>query len=218
MAGKILIIIACSGRKRDGGIPGYRWENKNSAISRLSRQKAMSLLTCRRLLAKKYHHKEGMDLGGNREGTVPLIPAIERYDGNLYREIDTTLWGKLAGKDCVEVLIVSALYGLLTPWEAIRKYELSMNEAYAERYRLSRWWRDQGLGKMLAEFVVGSGASIVHDFLSGPYRNITWELKAKAGSKFRLPYHSYPGLGSGSDYHRGKDVRDLLEGALGHVT
>jgi len=215
---KILIIITCSGRKRDGETPGCRWEEKISAINRLSHHKAKALLACRRSLAEKYHHKEGWDLGGSRDSNVRMMPAYRRYDGNLYRRIDSTLWENLERKDSVGVLIVSAMYGLLTPWEAIRKYDLAMEEAYAERYRLSRWWRNQGLGKMLAEFVEGSGASVVHDFLGGKYADITRELKAMAGGKVYLHRHSYPGQGLGSDYHRGEDVRKLLEGAFGHVS
>lgn len=221
MPGKILVIISCSGGKRnDEGSSGCRWVKENSAVGRLSRDKAAALLDCRRSLPgnypKKFHHKEEKDLGGNREGTVPLMPAIERYTGKLYGEIDSSLWKRLKGReDSMEVVIVSALYGLLTPWEAIRNYDLAMDEAYGKRFQLWRWWRNQGLGGMLCEFVDRSGASTVHDFLGGPYRNISRGLKAQASSKFRLIPHQYPGEGSGSIYHRGRDVRKLMEKTLG---
>lgn len=221
MPGKILIIISCSGgKKSDDGSPGCRWVRKDSAVCRLSREKAAALLACRRSLAEKYpkkfHHKGEKDLGGNREGTVPLMPAIERYTGKLYGEIDSSLWKRSKGReDSMEVVIVSALYGLLSPWEAIRDYDLAMDEPYAERIQLWKWWRNQGLGEMLCEFVDRSGASTVHDFLGGPYRNISRGMKAQASSKFRLISHQYPGEGSGSIYHRGRDVRKLMEKILG---
>lgn len=221
MPGKILIIISCSGgKKKDDGSPGCRWVRKNSAACRLSREKAAALLACRRSLPgnypKKFHHKGEKDLGGNREGTIPLMPAIERYTGKLYGEIDSSLWKRLKGmEDSMEVVIVSALYGLLSPWEAIRDYDLAMDEPYAERIQLWKWWRNQGLGEMLCEFVDRSGASTVHDFLGGPYRNISRGMKARASNKFRLISHQYPGEGSGSIYHRGRDVRKLMEKTLG---
>jgi len=221
MPGKILIIISCSGgKKSDDGSPGCRWVRKNSAVCRLSHEKAAALLACRRSLAgkypKKFHHKEEKDLGGNREGTAPLMPAIERYTGKLYGKIDSSLWKRLKGReDSMEVVIVSALYGLLSPWEAIRDYDLAMDEPYAKRIQLSKWWRNQGLGEMLCEFVDRSGASTVHDFLGGPYRNISRGMKAQASSIFCLISHQYPGEGSGSIYHRGRDVRKLMEKTLG---
>ncbi len=137
------------------------------------------------------------------------MPARERYDGNLYRKIESRLWRALG--DEVNVVIVSALYGLLAPTEAIRYYDRTMAEPLAPRMTLGRWWADRGLGSLLAEYVESSGAAEVHDFLGGTYRRIGRALDSLRG-RIKVSPHSYPGLGSGADYHRGREIAKLIAG------
>jgi hypothetical protein len=110
----------------------------------------------------------------------------------------------------MEVLIVSAVYGLLTPWEAICEYNVKMGKAITPRVSLVRWWTGQGLGSLLIEYVRRSGASAAHDFLSGAYTSISDELLSCLGDSVTVQRHTYPGLGIAADFQRGQDVRDLL--------
>lgn len=209
---RTLIVIPCSGRKKEGGENGLAWGRDKSVIHRLPPTAAERLLECRREVAQTFGLAEGDDLGGARAAPVPLMPACRRYDGNLYRKIEKTLWSRVAQLDSSEVVIVSALYGLLTPWEPIRYYNVSMTDHVAHRLRVVRWWSDQGLGRLLAEYVKRSSASMVHDFLSGAYAGVAADL-SKFKPAVRVQRHSYPGLGSGADHHRGRDVRALLSRA-----
>lgn len=209
---RTLIVIPCSGRKEKGGENGLVWARDKSVIHRLPPTASERLLDCRRELAQKFGLAEGEDLGGARAGPVPLMPACRRYDGNLYRKIEKALWSSVARSDSVEIVIVSALYGLLTPWEPIRYYNVSMTDPFAHRLRLARWWSDQGLGRLLTEYVKRNGASVVHDFLSGAYADVAADL-SEFKTAVKLQRHSYPGLGSGADHHRGRDVRALLSRA-----
>lgn len=84
-----------------------------------------------------------------------------------------------------------------------------MTDPIAARLRLVRWWADQGLGRLLAEYLKRSGPSVVHDFLSGAYADVAADL-SELKSAVKVQRHSYPGLGSGADHHRGRDVRALL--------
>ena len=216
MAAKNLIVMACCKSKKEDAERWSRWEIHHSALGRLSPKRASNLRECRCELANRYEYKEGRDLGSETRSAVPLMPAYQRYNGNLYGRIESSLWQRLRGKeDVAEVVIVSALYGLLTPWEAIRKYELAMDDSFAEWHRLSRWWRERELGQMLAEFAVHCGAETVHDFLPIEYRKAT-RLGELVDGQFSYKPYRYSS-GSGSDYHRGDDVRELLHGVLGHA-
>lgn len=181
-------------------------------IYRLPPAVAEGLLEWRRHLAQQFGFPEGEDLGSSRAAPVPLMPACFRYDGNLYRKIEEALWSRAARSGSMEVVIVSALYGLLDLWEPIRYYNVAITDNVAPGLRLARWWSERGLGRLLAEYIEGSGASVVHDFLSGAYVEVADALE-ELGGPVKVYRHSYPGLGSGADHHRGWDVRKLLSQA-----
>jgi cytoplasmic iron level regulating protein YaaA (DUF328/UPF0246 family) len=138
-----------------------------------------------------------------------MMPAYQRYDGNLYRKIARDLWPVADRDGSARILIVSALYGLLTPAEPIRYYNRTMSEAVHLRCSLARWWAERGLGELLLEYVRGTGTTTVDDFLSGAYSVFAGALSKLQGS-VKVHHHSYPGLGSGADHHRGWDVSSLL--------
>jgi cytoplasmic iron level regulating protein YaaA (DUF328/UPF0246 family) len=214
MTNKSLIIIPCSKKKRPGGINGLGWRSDNSVVRKLSLESANQLLNSRRLLSKQFGYAESRDLGGYQDATNQLMLSYNRYDGNLYRKIDESLWLRLAKSDHVEGLIISALYGILTPFEPICNYNLRMNESMGHRLRLSRWWANKGLGSLLKEYIKINEISFVHDFLGGLYSRISEPLKSLEPLVI-LHHYTYPGLGSGADHHRGKDVKNLLNQILG---
>lgn len=207
---RTLIIIPCSTRKRPGGVSGLSWSSSESVVDRLSPEGGGRLLDCRRQLGERLGYPEGEYLGGPGDVLVPLMRASARYDGNLYRKLDESVWSHLASSAHMEVLIVSAVYGLLTPWEAICEYNVKMDKAITPRVSLVRWWTGQGLGSLLIEYVRRSGASVAHDFLSGAYTSISDELLSCLGDSVTVQRHAYPGLGIAADFQRGQDVRDLL--------
>jgi hypothetical protein len=212
---KVLIITPCSQRKRPGGVTGLTWKKDASAASKLSAKSAGRLLESRRILQRRFRYQEGMDLGGRAGGTVPLMPASLRYDGNLYRKIEEGLWTRLDGTDTVDLLIVSSLYGLVTPREAIRAYDMPMNRTVRMGVPLKKWWMSRAILSLLAEFIRRNGYSLVHDFLGGSFVQLAdfhaSEPLLTFGKKIRFVQHAYTGLGSGAEHHRGKDVRGLLE-------
>lgn len=211
---RVLIVVPCSIRKRPGGEPGLKWDRERSAVSGLSSESAAHLMEARRALAHHLGLPRGDDLGGGIPTAEPLLPAWLRFDGNLYRRIDRLLWERLQSCGATQVVIVSALYGLLTPWEAVRDYQLTINDPFDPGVRLARWWSERGLGSWLAEYAQKSRAAVVQDFLSGAYRAIDRELD-QPGNSARIERPAYPGLGHGSDYYRGRDIRNLLAARCG---
>ena len=72
----------------------------------------------------------------------PTMPAIERYTGVLYRELD---WASLPAparrRGAASVLTVSGLWGVVAPPDPIPHYKLKMSASVQPLGRLSTWWR-----------------------------------------------------------------------------
>lgn len=93
-------------------------------------------------------------------------PAMERYTGVLYRELD---WASLPvaarRRGSAQVRIASGLWGLVAPDDPIPHYKLKMSASLDGLGRLSTWWRPR-----LAP-VVGARAAgaLVWDLLPGEH-------------------------------------------------
>jgi hypothetical protein len=72
----------------------------------------------------------------------PTLPAIERYTGVLYKELDAaSLRAPARRRLDRSVLVVSGLWGLVAPRDPIPHYKLKMSASVAPLGRLSTWWR-----------------------------------------------------------------------------
>lgn len=87
-----------------------------------------------------------------------------------------------------------------------------MKDTFAYRKRVSAFWKARGLASIIAELIAKLGARQVEDFLSGSYRGAVPGLETMLPTGCQYQPHPYPGLGSGSDHHRGLDLRRLLAG------
>jgi cytoplasmic iron level regulating protein YaaA (DUF328/UPF0246 family) len=85
----------------------------------------------------------------------PTMPAIERYTGVLYDALDHRSL-TVAGRRRLDasVVIVSGLWGLVTPADPIPDYKLKMGATLARLGKLSAWWRAD-LSARLAERAAG---------------------------------------------------------------
>ena len=89
----------------------------------------------------------GPDLGGNTTGRY--LPAMKRYSGRFYEVIDPEEQGVL-GESPHHWIIVSALYGLLTPKELIQRYSChTLGDAELTKI----WTRDDLLTSLLLSYV-----------------------------------------------------------------
>jgi cytoplasmic iron level regulating protein YaaA (DUF328/UPF0246 family) len=74
----------------------------------------------------------------------PTLPAIERYTGVLYRELDAgSLPAPARRRLARDVRIVSGLWGLVAPSDPIPEYKLKMSANVPPLGKLSTWWRPQ---------------------------------------------------------------------------
>ena len=112
---RTLFVLPCSGAKRKGG---RREDNGPSVLDLLPRRLAAEL--------------DGRRADNAREANVDesaLLPAVERYIGNLYQEAGDAL-GVLVGTGA-DILIISGGYGVVLPSEPIGCYD--------QEYRHSMW-------------------------------------------------------------------------------
>lgn len=83
-------------------------------------------------------------------------PAMERYSGVLYRELDwMSLPAAARRRGDERVRIVSGLWGLVAPRDPIPAYRLKMSAQLDELGRMSAWWKPR-LSHVLTDRVAGA--------------------------------------------------------------
>ena len=132
---------------------------------------------------------EGPDITNIARGakTGKYLPARERYTGRFYSKFnDNVSPGQtphLSGENCDNhLLIVSGLYGVLTPTEPIQRYSCNVQDQPETRKRWKKS-RDNNTGlltSILASYIEAFNINRVFDFMGDDsYRHlIEWESMA----------------------------------------
>jgi len=112
-------------------------------------------------------------LNADRFRDFPELPerqALYAFAGDVYTgfEVDTLDEAGVAfAQDHVRML--SGLYGLLRPLDAIRPYRLEMGTRWAPRHkRLTDWWGDR-IARLLRAHVEEEGAGVILNLASQEY-------------------------------------------------
>lgn len=138
-----LILIPPSEAKQTGGV-GPSWTPGRSADPALDRHRRIAL-------------RPAMASGATAR-RAPTMPAVERYSGVLYKELD---WGSLPAaarrRGDRQLRIVSGLWGLAAPPDPIPYYKLKMSASLAPLGRLATWWRPH-VAPVIAE--LGASATV----------------------------------------------------------
>jgi cytoplasmic iron level regulating protein YaaA (DUF328/UPF0246 family) len=164
-------------------------------------------MSLRKTLGDKLSMQPGPDLGTKSSAKqVELLPAYERYAGIVYR--GSGFRTKYSNRrDGFDVLIISALYGVLHPTDLIRDYELRMQDQVDGLGRVGTWWRRKSLSEIFSELIDAINPSVIHDLLPLGYRSVV-QPSAKKGIK--VVSYEFPGQGSGSNYRRVEILERLL--------
>jgi hypothetical protein len=169
-----------------------------------------ALMKARWELTKILEMEPGPDLGfyDDSKARIRYMPAYKRYTGIMYQRshLQTTL-PKL---NQVQVVIISSLYGILYANDDIREYDMAMDETLPTGQKVFTFWKQHGLELILKNYIHALNPLIVHDLLSESYRKSvkSWSDGIKI---HQYCTYQYPGEGIGSLYHRGDDLRALLE-------
>ena len=194
MGSQFLFIIACSNHKKSGGLSQY--EKQNSILGSLSKQDKKKLLEYRELVFEfikdGYFNRSGkelkdlpynsdlvrgIDFGHSEKSSY--LPAFQRYDGSLYREIDGSVWEKRNA----HLLIISGLYGLLLPEDSIQLYSLHVGDSA----NISDHWEKELTPFIQAYVARNKIKTIVDATADEAYSNlIKWDELKKSSNIFSV--------------------------------
>lgn len=196
---RTVVLIPESTRKAKGGAPeSPSTASLADALPRDSRRKLDFLRDQVREAAR-----------GEAGNPAELLPAFQRFRGNMYRAIPDEAWAqRIPG---VEVVIVSGLYGLVASRDPVPAYHVSMAEPLERLGKLNRWWRDHGLPVLLHDYLEAVRPAQAYDILSLEYREAV-EGFASGLRGIKVHQIDFRGLGRGSQPRRGKLVANLLRG------
>jgi hypothetical protein len=128
--------------------------------------------------------------------TLAPLPAIERYDGPLYRVLRKAL-REGAAPQPLDILIISARYGLLRGCDLVELYDQRMTRRQAE------WLREE-IGVRIAAELSGRTYRHAHISLGADY------LAALGGAGVIAGYAGRTSLASGGLGQRQSQLRDWL--------
>lgn len=201
-----IVIIPCSHKKSGEG--GHEYHASPLMSSVLSPSNLEKLLQARLDLSHLLGLSPGLDLGSEyNDSNLRFLPAYSRYKGIVYSA--SKLSAAFPKAQSLQILIISALYGLLEGRDQIRDYDLTMNNTLPNGMRVKTWWKHKGLGTIVAEYIQKTSSIQVYDLLSGHYRDALhpWPpTSIKAITKL----YDYPRQGQGSSWSRGKELKNIL--------
>jgi cytoplasmic iron level regulating protein YaaA (DUF328/UPF0246 family) len=148
---KTLLVIPCCKRKIQGGINFNDqltfFENENNVFDLIER---------RNQRLTQFEHL----LNNNEE----YLEAWERYDGTIYRKLKQyqNLIDKLIQNKIIDIVIVSAMYGLINYNTKIKNYDLSMGQLGGVKF----WNNGNLLTNSLNFYIAENQISSVYTFLS----------------------------------------------------
>jgi mRNA-degrading endonuclease RelE of RelBE toxin-antitoxin system len=207
---KVLMVTICSLNKKAGGSSKY--DETQALASKLvrtrddllkARREAFDLLFSGQIkwhgipLGNLKYNKElrlGRDFGGNIED-VKYLPAIYRYDGRFYTALGRDGRDKLL-RSKHHVLIMSGLYGLVTPAEPIQLYSMPIERGSKVQ---EIWKRNKVLTRVLVEYTQLNRIKRIFDFTArSDYRElIDWDFVANATGAEVL--YCFSVMGGGED-------------------
>jgi len=151
------------------------------------------------------------EFGADEDSSARYLPAIYRYHGRFYKELGDN--GRVILSDTtVHVLILSGLYGFVTPTELIQLYSVPIEWGSPVQ---KIWKRKDVLTHILVDYIEKNNITQVFDFTARQdYREtINWE-KIRETSTVR---HCFSKLGAGNDALE-DDARFFREQAPGQLS
>jgi len=205
---KILILTICSFNKASG--PDTEYDVENSIASILKANFATKLLKKRSEIFRLIKTSSsldwqgvplnklefnnnlvlGPDLGGN-DSRRKYLPAIERYRGRFFLALGDE--GKLSLLDSAHhFLILSGLYGILSPLEPIQLYSCPLKSEI-----VARWKSEDLLTEILISYINDNGICRIFDLTAiDAYRKLVDWGKIREVTAANV-FHCYSNMATG---------------------
>ena len=139
-------------------------ETLAAAAARLTQKKLSALMTISPALAK-LNHDRFRDFA-----QAEKRPALFAFAGDVYVGLDAgTLEGEAVDFAQGHLRMLSGLYGLLRPLDAMRPYRLEMGTRWApRRHKLTDWWEGR-IADLLALDLDEEGSGVILNLASKEY-------------------------------------------------
>lgn len=139
-------------------------ETLAAAAARLTQKKLSELMTISPALAKLNHDRF------RTFAEAPDRPALYAFAGDVYTGLEArTLEPEAVAFAQGHLRMLSGLYGLLRPLDAMRPYRLEMGTRWApRRHKLTDWWGDR-IAALLAGDVAAEGSGTILNLASKEY-------------------------------------------------
>jgi hypothetical protein len=154
--------------------------------------------------------------------TGPAMPAVSLYDGTLYNQCRGSMEAVVSGRyPEIDLLIVSAYYGLVHPAEPIADYDLRMGDK-VDGVKVYRLWRQLGLGAVLEDYVRRRNITNVWSLLSksppnSQYQQALDPFWKNVKGKVNCWQVIVPDDGQGNPYRRGAWLELVLMTSPDHL-
>jgi len=150
------------------------------------------------------------------------VPAVSLYSGALYKKCWKSMEAVVSGQyPDVDLLIVSAYYGLVHPAEPIADYNLHMGNEVAGM-KVYRHWQRLGLSAVLEAYVREQRITHIWSLLSdshprSQYRQSLNPFWKNMKGKVIIRQVTVPGDGQNNSYRRGEWLDLVLTYMPGHL-
>ena len=152
----------------------------------------------------------------------PAVPAVSLYNGALYNQCQGSMEAVASGRHPgIDLLIVSAYYGLVHPAEPIADYDLRMGDKVGG-VKVYCLWRQLGLGAVLEDYVRRRNITNVWSLLSKshPYSQYQQALDSfwkNVKGKVNCWQVIVPRGGQSNPYRRGEWLEQVLMTSPHHL-
>jgi len=183
------------------------------------RTQLLELINDTRDIADRPENKRGI-----LDATVPLTAALDLYSGGFYQIARKCLALCLDNRiQSINVLIVSAFYGIVELYEGLRIYDLTMADRLIDGKQIWQFWRDKTLSQIISHYVFRNNISHIWSLLPNspqfPYHKIFNDLWDISHFYELSCYHvNVPNAGSGTGIKRAEWLREALSYNSGYLT
>jgi len=210
---KALILIPCCRSKKESGVSFQRGTQPLQGIQSL-RDQLLSEIKLTQDIANKHENQEGI-----LNPVAQMTKALDLYKGIFYQAAGNSLLEVAEGRySTIDILIVSAFYGLVRLDEGLKKYELKMGDTMYNGSKVYKFWQKQELWQILVKYIEEHTLthiwSLLPDSTPGtPYNRVFNQLWEELGNSRVECYwvKLKPQHGQGTPFKRGQWLKAVLE-------
>jgi cytoplasmic iron level regulating protein YaaA (DUF328/UPF0246 family) len=171
---KTLIVTASSKSKNDQNIH-FESPNDIRFHDSISDEFRKQLFNSRKEVIKATGIEDGPDLTKIDDdfSKLEVLPAYLRYTGRTFSKISKEAWDKLNKKNQkIDVVILSAMYGLIRYNEPIRNYTIKQVDKMHAGIKFQGMWKKAGAKDWLYDYIIRNNFEQVNFVLSTSYSGI----------------------------------------------